>query len=86
MVKEVSRNYGRRETMSKVALAMIVKGEGDEYKDLDRCLKSVVQYVDGIYITLTGEGDVSKTEKVCKKYNVNVSKKSFYQVSREEGG
>ena len=37
--------------MSKVAVAMIVKG--DESKRLDRCLASLHQYVDGIFVTVT---------------------------------
>lgn len=57
---------------------MIVKGDGDEPKNLDRCLNSVAPYVDAIYITLTGEKEtLEAAEAVCKKHNVIVSYGTF---------
>ena len=60
--------------MSKIALAMIVKGTGEEPQRLDRALASITPYVDGIFITLTGnKKDILEAEKVCKKYKANIS-------------
>lgn len=57
----------------KIALAMIVKGKGEE-KKLERALASIHQWVDGIYITLTGPtNELAEIEKVCKQFNVNIS-------------
>lgn len=57
--------------MSKLALAMIVKGDAEEAKLLDRCLKSLDGHVDAMYITGTYTKDVSETkevERIAKKH------------------
>ena len=60
--------------MSKISLAIIVKGTSDEVPKLDRCLASVAPFVDGIFITLTSPKEkLAEAEKVCAKYKVNVS-------------
>lgn len=60
--------------MSKIALSMIVRGNDEEARNLDRALSSVAKYVDAIYITLTGnDEETSKILPVCLKYKANVS-------------
>ncbi|MGA1048385.1 MAG: hypothetical protein ACO3UU_10255, partial [Minisyncoccia bacterium] len=51
--------------MPKIALCMIVKG--DEGDRLDRCLNSVKDFVDGIFVTITT--DDTNVSNVVKKYN-----------------
>lgn len=58
-------------TNSKIALAMIVKDDS-EVDILQRCLSSVKDYVDAIFITGTKEPQV-KIKKLCKKYHANWS-------------
>lgn len=56
----------------KIALAMIVKGDASEAKLLDRCLSSVSNHVDGIFITGTyikSRNETKEVEKITKKYN-----------------
>lgn len=55
----------------KLALVMIVKPSDDEAELLKRCLASVAQYVDGIFLTITGEN--AKCEEVAKFFNATVS-------------
>lgn len=50
----------------KIALALICKSSDSEAKLLDRCLENVSPYVDGIFITNTG--DNKEVSKVIKKY------------------
>lgn len=60
----------------KIALAMIVKGDDKEALVLDRCLKNVAPFVDGIFITSThmaGMKPNKEVEKVAKKYKANLS-------------
>lgn len=52
----------------KLGLVMIVK---NEERSLDKCLKSVRNLVDEIYITDTGSTD--KTVEIAKKYNAHIS-------------
>lgn len=60
--------------MNKLALAMIVKGEGNEPERLRRCLTSVAPHVDGVFITLTGDlASIKNVEVVCKEFKVNIS-------------
>lgn len=60
--------------MSKIALAMIVKGVEKDVQRLDNALASVAEYVDGIYITISSsEKDAEGVLEVCRKYNANVS-------------
>ena len=62
--------------MSKIALAMIVKASDNEAILLDKCLASVADYVDGIFITLnakTGQKRSKKAIAVCNKYKAHVS-------------
>ena len=60
--------------MSKIALALIVKGTDDEALLLDRCLDNVSPYVGGIFITSTYKDKPNKkVDEVCKKYGANVS-------------
>lgn len=57
--------------MIKLALCLIVKPTDDEAIYLKQCLKYIADYVDGIFITITGEN--KKVEDVCKMYNANIS-------------
>lgn len=72
--------------MNKIALAMIVKGTGEEAANLDRALTSARKHVDDVFITITGPKDeVKETEEVCKKHGAIVSHKQFlYEVQQEE--
>ena len=56
---------------SKIALAMIVKDDS-EAEILERCLKTVAPFVDGIFITGTKKPQ-DKIKKLCKKYKANWS-------------
>lgn len=59
---------------TKIALSMIVRGDGEDDRKMNRALESIAPYVDGIYVTVTGPRNlVAKTEEVLKKYNVNIS-------------
>lgn len=70
----------------KLALAMIVKGTGNEPKELDRALSSVAPYVDGIFITITGSKDDTKeTQAVCEKFKATVSyQDALWTVDKKE--
>lgn len=60
----------------RIALAMIVKGSLEESIFLDRCLKNIYPYVDGIFITSTykkGDEPNNDVNLVCAKYKANVS-------------
>ena len=57
--------------MAKIALAVIIKDD-TEAKELDRCLSTVYQHVDAIYITSTKK-PYKKIQKVCTKYSANWS-------------
>ena len=60
----------------KLALAMIVKGSDEEAEFLNRCLKNISPYVDGIFITSTykkGDQPNNNVNNVCAKYNAHVS-------------
>jgi len=60
----------------KLALAMIVKGDDNEAELLDRCLSSLGNYVDAIYVTSThkkGEEANKSVDKVCTKHKANIS-------------
>lgn len=71
--------------MEKIALAMIVKGTLEEVSKLDRCLASIAPFVDGIFITLTGDKNIlAEVEKVCVKYKVNVSYFQPFTVVTQE--
>jgi glycosyltransferase involved in cell wall biosynthesis len=62
--------------MSKLALALIVKGDDREAELLDRCLNNLCLYVDAIYITSThkkGEKPNKAIDVICKKYKANIS-------------
>lgn len=50
----------------KIALNMICYNETD---DLDRCLSSIVPYVDKAFVTITS--DNKATEEICKKHGVD---------------
>ena len=54
-----------------LALAMIVKGTKQEAKALDKCLASVGDNVDGIFITITQPS--KDVEAVCNKYGASIS-------------
>lgn len=51
--------------MSKIALAMIIKG--DEGDKLERCLNSVSSHVDGVYVTITTPN--KNVSEVVNKFN-----------------
>lgn len=57
--------------MAKIALAMIVKAADSEAALLDRCLASVKDHVDGIFLTITGQNKAC--EDVADKYGAIVS-------------
>jgi glycosyltransferase involved in cell wall biosynthesis len=63
MSEEIKENKPK---LSKLALCMIVKDETD---DLDRALKTVAQFVDGVFITHTSKDNEDKIREICKKYN-----------------
>ena len=54
---------------------MIVQGNKEEAKMLQRCLNSIASHVDGIFITLTNpdKTKLKETEAICKNYGVNTS-------------
>jgi len=52
----------------KIGLALIVKPTDDEALLLDRCLDTLHEYVDGIYITQAGPKPNQKVAAVIKKY------------------
>lgn len=71
--------------MTKIACAMIVKGDGDEPKNLDRALSTITPFVDGVFITLTGQKDtLAEAEAVCKKHGVHVSYGRFQKKIDKE--
>lgn len=64
----------------KIALAMIVKGDAREAKLLDRCLKNMSPFVDGIFITVTHStggrlerNGINAVSRTAKKYGATVS-------------
>lgn len=66
--------------MKKLALSMIVK---NETQDLDRCLSTIAPYVNGIFITVTG--DNKETVKIAEKYGAHVTvKKDFNYVVKKK--
>lgn len=61
--------------MSKVAVALIVKGTGDEAELLDKCLKSVSKHVDGIFLNvnhLPGKKPSQSVLDVAGAYTENI--------------
>ena len=60
--------------MSRIALAMISKGKGEEV-NLKRALTSIVPYVDAVYLTLTSPKNMLKeTEEMLKEFKgINIS-------------
>lgn len=57
----------------KIALAMIVRPDDAEAILLDRCLQSVYQYVDGIFITQAGQAPNEQVSRVAKSYDAQES-------------
>lgn len=58
----------------KLALSMIAKGTGDDVKNLKRLFPTIVPFVDGVFITLTGpRNELKKAEELCKEYNATIS-------------
>ena len=59
-----------------IAAAFIVRPTSEEALLLDRCIASIADYVDGIFITITqGSGDDEEAvEDVAKKYGARVSR------------
>ena len=55
----------------KLALNMIVRPADDEAEALARCLNSVAEHVDGIFITITGHNE--KCERVANMYGAHIS-------------
>lgn len=73
--------------MPKLALCLIVKGTNDEAKLLDRCLSTIKQYVDGIFLYINTPEGVEPSKKVvevAKKHKSNVTygvwKKDFAEA------
>lgn len=60
--------------MSKIALAMIVKGDPREAELLDRCLENIKPFVDGIFVTVTYKDLIAETgcvEDIVLKHGGN---------------
>lgn len=57
----------------KLALAMIVKPDDQEAELLDRCLASVYEIVDGIFITQAGQEPNKEVTRVCESYGAHES-------------
>ena len=57
----------------RIALALIVKPTDSEAMLLDRCLASVVDHVDGIFITQAGPKTNAEVSRVAKAYNATES-------------
>lgn len=57
----------------KLALALIVRPTDDEALLLDRCLASVVDHVDGIFITQAGPKTNAEVSRVARAYNATES-------------
>jgi glycosyltransferase involved in cell wall biosynthesis len=55
----------------KLALNLIVKPSNDEAKVLKRCLTSIAPYVDGIFLTITGENKAC--EEVGKLFDAHIT-------------
>lgn len=60
--------------MSKIAVSIICRGKEEDAPKLERCLKSIIPYVDAVYVTLTSpKKEIKETEKVCQDFKVNIS-------------
>lgn len=57
--------------MTKLALAMIVKGSDLEAQSLQNCLESIAPHVDGIFITITQPNE--KVQKVAEFFGAQIS-------------
>jgi tetratricopeptide (TPR) repeat protein len=58
----------------------MIVGGNEDYKDLDRCLKSVDKQVDKIFIVLTSKNPNKELIEVCKKYDAVYELKEFYHT------
>lgn len=74
---------------AKIALCMIVKDNSDEVM-FERCLKSFMPYMDGLYVAVTGvSGEHDKIHKVVKKYkgkSISTSPKTHPKIYAEIDG
>ena len=69
----------------KIALSMIVKGTVDEAENLKRVLASAHPFVDGIFITITGEKkEIQECEMVARQFGANISYGDFQWTATEE--
>src|SRR3990167_6974019 len=68
--KNLPRVLKGRQSM-KLALCLIVAPRDQEAEPLARCLSYVAEYVDGIFITVTGHNEA--VEAVADLYKANVS-------------
>ncbi len=64
----------------KIALCLIVKPTDEEAELLDRCLESVHNYVDGIFITQAGDKKNKNVTDVIKKYG---GTESFFKWEKD---
>lgn len=64
---------------------MICKGTDGEHENLRRALASIAPYVDGLFVTLTGETNkLAESEKVCREFGANISyTRALYTVTQE---
>lgn len=70
---------------NKIALAMIIKGTGNEPTLLDQALKSAAEHVDGIFLTITGKkSETKEAQKVAKKYGAILSYTSALHTYTQE--
>lgn len=60
--------------MSKIALAIICKGIGEETKRLKQALESVVPFVDSVFVTFTSlEKEIPEAVAVARSFNASIS-------------
>lgn len=60
----------------KIALAIIAKGSDEEAVVLERCIKNIEPYVDGVFVTVTnkeGEERSKKMDDMLAEHNVHMS-------------
>lgn len=58
----------------KIAVSMIVRGNDEEIYNIRRALHSIRPHVDAAFVTVTGEGGITKRmEEVAKEFNVQLS-------------
>ena len=70
----------------KIALALIVRGGGKEPERLRRCLASIPAYINGIFLTITGQDKtaISAIRQIGQEYKAHISYiQPFFTVTPE---